>query len=381
MKGAKVLVDNNREEAILKLLKKGLDRSCFDAILIPVKVPAEDSFAYVLLKNPSLLDRASPLPPVMPVQGAKALYSLTKYGKFRQKVAIVMRSCEIRAAIELYKLKQTELENIFLISIDCPGVLPLSDYIKDPEKSTGVFKETLTQWGSEFTRPVCKICTRFSMVASDLHIGLLGTEDGSIFLIPGSKKGESLLESIDISLEDDMESWITKVKELEKERKKKREQEHKELKSKIEGPDRFLETFSKCINCHNCMRVCPICYCRECYFDSDALKLYPENYLMRAKNKGGLRFPPDTLLFHLGRMSHMVFSCVSCGTCEDACPVSIPIAQVFALVADNAQELLHYIPGESIEEPHPLVTFKEEEFKDIEIPYVETYIKKELKDG
>jgi len=111
------------------------------------------------------------------------------------------------------------------------------------------------------------------------------------------------------------------------------------------------------------------------------MKLYPENYLMRAKNKGGLRFPPDTLLFHLGRMSHMVFSCVSCGTCEDACPVSIPIAQVFALVADNAQELFHYVPGENIGEPHPLVTFKEEEFRDIEMPYVETYTKKEMKDG
>ena len=157
--------------------------------------------------------------------------------------------------------------------------------------------------------------------------------------------------------------------------------EHEKLKSKIEGTDKFLEVYSTCINCHNCMRVCPICYCRECYFNSEALNLYPDNYLMRAKSKGGLRFPPDTLLFHLGRMSHMIVSCVSCGTCEDACPVSIPVGQIFSLVADKTQKLFDYVPGRNIDEPLPLVTYKEEEFREIEMPYVETYQSKEIKSG
>jgi len=381
MKGAILSIEKDREETILKLLERGLVKGVFDTLLIPLKVPAEDSFAYVLLKNQALLDRASPLPPVMPVQGAKALSSLTMMGKSKQKIAVVMRPCEISAAIELYKLKQIDLENIFLVSIDCPGVLQLSDYIIDPKKGIEKFTETLDQWGSDFTRPVCKICTKFSMIASDLHIGLLGSEDKSIFLIPGTEKGKYILESLDILPENDMEDWETKVKDIRKKRENKRQMEHEKLKSKIEGPDKFLEIYSKCINCRNCMRVCPICYCRECYFNSGALKLYPENYMIRAKNKGGLRLPPDTLLFHLGRMSHMIFSCVSCGSCEDACPVSIPVAQIFSLVADETQKLFNYVPGRSIDESLPLVTYKEEEFREIEIPYVETYQPEEIKSG
>jgi formate dehydrogenase (coenzyme F420) beta subunit len=381
MKGAILSIEKDREETILELFKKGLAEGIFDTLLIPLKVPAGDSFAYVLLKNQSLLDRASPLPPVMPVQGAKALSSLTGMGKSNQKIAAVMRPCEISAAIELYKLKQIDLDNIFLVSIDCPGVLQLSDFIKDPEKGIEKFTKTLDQWGSDFTRPVCKICTEFGMPSSDLHIGLLGSENKSVFLIPGTEKGKEILERLDILPKNDMENWETQVKDIRDKRENKRNMEHKELKSEIEGPDKLLEIFSKCVNCRNCMRVCPICYCRECYFNSDALKLYPENYMVRAKNKGGLRLPPDTLLFHLGRMSHMIFSCVSCGSCEDACPVSIPVAQIFSMVADETQKLFNYVPGRSIDEPLPLATYKEEEFREIETPYVETYQSKEIKSG
>ena len=123
------------------------------------------------------------------------------------------------------------------------------------------------------------------------------------------------------------------------------------------------------------MSVCPICYCRQCYFDSEAMKLPPENYLLRAETKGALRFPSDTLLFHLGRMSHMSLSCISCGTCEDACPMSIPVAQIFNLVADKNQNLFDYIPGKNIEEPLPLVDYKEDELQEIPKPYLETYQK------
>ena len=73
----------------------------------------------------------------------------------------------------------------------------------------------------------------------------------------------------------------------------------------------------------------------------------------------------------------MIHSCVSCGTCEDACPMDIPIAQIFNLVADKTQQVLDYKPGRNIEEPLPTVTYKEEELQEFEKPYSETYIKVE----
>jgi formate dehydrogenase subunit beta len=137
---------------------------------------------------------------------------------------------------------------------------------------------------------------------------------------------------------------------------------------RLAGTDKFIDAFDQCINCHNCMRVCPVCYCQQCYFDSQTLRLSPQEMLTRARQRGALRFPLDTILFHLGRMSHMVLSCVSCGACEDACPMSIPVAQIFTTVGDRMQKDFHYMPGRNREEILPLQDFLEDEWHEVETP-------------
>lgn len=379
MKGSTLQQEKKLEETILGFLKKGLDKECFEAVILPKRVPSGDSFAYLLVKDPSILEGASPLPPVMPVQGAKAISSLTRIGNAKKKILAVMHPCEIRAAVELFKLKQASLDNLLFLSFDCPGVMPLSDYMEDPQRGDQIFQDSSQKGETKNMRPVCQICTGFSAPASDLHIGLLGTAKDKILLMAKSLKGEQIMGSLDLKTENSVDGWQAEVTKLKKERENKRKEFHQELKSRLEGPDHFLGTFSQCINCHNCMRVCPLCYCRQCYFDSDAFKLAPENFIKRAEKKGSLRFPADTLLFHLGRMSHMIHSCVSCGTCEDACPMSIPVAQVFSLVADQAQQLFDYKPGRSTEEPLPSVVYQEEELTEVEKPYSEIYSKVEGK--
>lgn len=377
MKGLILPVEKDLNQALINFLKKGLDKGSFEAILVPKRVPSGDSFAYLLIKDPSIVEGVSFLPPVISVQGARAISSLTREGKIKKKILAIMRPCEIRATIELFKLQQAELENIFFLSMDCPGAIPLSQYVQDPEKNDAIFWEAVQKEDSEPMRPMCKICQEFSLTTGDLHIGLLGTKKGNIFLIPNSPKGEEILESLELKAENPVESWENKVKELKKERKNRRTKFHKELKSQVEGTDKLLESFSPCINCHNCMRVCPVCYCRQCYFESEAFKLPPENFIARAEKKGSLRLPPDTLLFHLGRMSHMIQSCVSCGTCEDACPMEIPVAQIFSLVSDKYQELFDYVPGRDMKEPLPSTVYNEEELQEVERPYTEIYVKGE----
>ena len=365
-KGASISAKPNTKEGILDFLTKAMDKGVFDAVIIPMRVPAGDSFVYVLIKDKSLLKDATPLPSVMSVQGAKAVSSVTRLGKGNMKIAAVMRPCEIRATIELSKLGQTDLENITLISMDCPGVLPVSDFLNDPEKNIKLFNDSVQKWDDKAMRPVCQICDKSSMVSGDIHIGTLGAKKDTFFVISNSQKGNDVLEKLGVDLKENIDGWQAKVRSVSEEKLKKRKKAHKDLKSEIGGIDNLVDTFSQCINCHNCMSVCPVCYCRLCYFDSDKVKHPSEDYLQSAESKGSIRFLPDTILFQMGRMMHMSLSCVSCGACEDACPMSIPVAQIFSMIADETQGLFDYVSGRNLDEPIPLVAYKEEELHEME---------------
>jgi formate dehydrogenase subunit beta len=300
------------------------------------------------------------------VQGAKAVSSITRLGKGKFRIAAILRPCEIRATIELAKLGQVDMDNIVLFSMDCPGVMKSSEFLKDPDKNEKLFYESAKKFDDKIMRPVCKICDKSSMVAGDIHIGIHGAKKDNLLFITNGKKGEETAKELGINPKDNIKTWEEKVNAFSQEKLKKRKKVHSDLKAKVGGIDNLVETFSHCINCHNCMRVCPVCICRLCYFDSDKVKHTAQDYLERAESKGSMRFLPDTTLFHMGRMMHMSISCVSCGACEDACSVEIPVGLVFSMIADETQKVFDYVSGRSIDEKIPLVAYKEEELTEVE---------------
>lgn len=360
-------------ESVIGFLKQALEKKCVDDVLLPAKMPGSDAFTYLLIQDEKLLQDAYVVPPIMPTQGAKAIQGLKKMGESKRKVAAVLRPCEVRAAVELFKLGQVDLENMALISIDCPGALPLAQWADDPKGVEEEFLKLSMQGTDDCLRTICKICDKFSSTGSeDLHVGTLGVKDGTIVLISNSAKGNDLLECVGLSPDSDSSGWIEAVNKLTKKKAEKRQDLHKVLEEEKTGLDKLVDVFSSCINCHNCMRVCPICYCQQCLFDSSSMKFRFDDYLERAENSGGLRLLADTTLFHLGRILHMSLSCVSCGACEDACPMSIPVAQLFSLTADRNQGEFDYVSGRKRDEPLPLRVFEEAEFEEVEQSYIDT---------
>lgn len=371
MKGIKLKTDRGVNGAVRGFLAEGMKAGVWDAVLVPARVPAGDSYAWLLLRDPEAIETTTPLPPIMAVSGARALYKLARRGS-PKRVAAVMRPCEVRAAIELKKLEQISLENVSLISVDCPGGVPLKDYVADPEAGESEF-EKISAGDEEPGREICKTCEHFSITDSDLHFATMGVTEGEVLLVPANAEGEAKVDELGLEADADLGAWDAEVKGLTEKRKKAKEKALKAFRKKTVGPEHFSATLNYCIGCHSCRSVCPICYCRQCYFESDALKVPADNVLLRASQKGAARLPTDTFLFHLGRMSHMSLSCVSCGACEDACPVSVPVARLFGLVAANTQSAFEYEAGRDRDEPLPMTYYREDELADLTAPYLETF--------
>ena len=92
-KAAAITIKSSIRNTIIDLFEKAINKGVFDAIIIPMETPAKDSFVYVLVKDKNLIKDSNPLPPVMFVQGAKALSSVTRLGEGHLKIAAIMRPC------------------------------------------------------------------------------------------------------------------------------------------------------------------------------------------------------------------------------------------------------------------------------------------------
>ena len=53
-----------------------------------------------------------------------------------------------------------------------------------------------------------------------------------------------------------------------------------ELKERTGSPGKLMEILSTCIRCHNCMYVCPICYCKKCLFESSVFEHRADKFLV-----------------------------------------------------------------------------------------------------
>lgn len=366
-KGRK-LEGQDARSSIRSFVRGALANGDIDAVLMPVEVPAGDSYAWILMNDAEIVDKANPIAPVMPVQGAKALKALTRKGEGSIKVLALMRPCEIKASIELAKLNQVHLDSVILASYDCPGAVSLKDYTEDPEGSEKKFDDLLGEEDRIVSgmKRICTVCTDFSFVDSDIHFGRYGT-GGDTLAISRSEKGAAFLGETDT----DISAWRGKVEEMTSRAQEARTASASEIATMVQGLEGMVRTFANCIGCHNCQSACPICYCRQCYYDSEVAVPEPDSVHDKAGIRGGISFPRDRVLFHTGRMAHMTLSCVSCGQCTDACPVFIPVASVFGYMADQVQTVFEYRAGVNDGVAVPLRRFQEDE----------TPLVKELLDG
>lgn len=362
-------INKGAEEGLRELLKFLLEKERVKSIFTLRKINENGTVGYSIITDSNMLKDAVPLFPLMPQNAGKLLSRLTMKGHLFEPIAAVVRPCELRSFIELVKREQGSLENIIFISITCPGTYPLEmsldgDIIKKlPDYEEGIKKNNIIS----DIRPICRACEHFIPYSADMTLALIGKEDidknCEIFL--HTEKAKAIIEGMDGELVD-RELETQEVKNLRSKREEEKRKLFKEINFEGFGLSGLIDTFGRCIGCHGCNQVCPICYCELCDFDSRDYECEPSTYENELKKRGGVRVPPNTILYHLGRLTHVSVSCVGCGMCMDVCPADIPLSTIFLKVGEEVQKLFNYIPGKNVEEAVPLTKYEKEEFAEVE---------------
>jgi len=261
-----------------------------------------------------------------------------------QKLAVVVRPCDARAMVELAKRKQLDLEDLYLVGIECYGVS------REPRGEIYIFPEEIELDGEirpldeGILSPNCLRCEYPIPTMADISCGI--EKDGSCSVRANTEKGKIILSAAKIASQEKPKdiSLITE-KAL-----RRQEEEFGELRQ-MEPEERrsyWLRQLDKCIKCYGCRNACPICYCEDCYLEPDRTLI----------EKGG--FPPEKL-FHITRLIHMGDSCVNCGQCEAACPMEIPLSKLFHMMSKELGSIFKYEVGLDVNALPPMSTITEED--------------------
>lgn len=365
------LKDGDIVSALRGFLQDLLATGAVRAVLVPAHRPMKSMVMPTLVTEPARMEGADPLAPCFPLNAARIVSRLARK-PMGTRWAAVLRSCEIRALVELVKLKQARLDELVLISIDCLGAFQNQDYIRfagtDPRASTADFLRRAMA-GEAFEpqlAPACRACEFPVPPHGDVHVGLIGVDgNGPLPLEALSEDGRQLLGNLPLESGDPPATRSSALDEVISRRAAGRDEMFARTEAAVGGIDKAAAYFAHCVNCYNCRVACPVCYCKECVFVTDVFNHEPSQYLQWAGREGALKMPTDTLFYHLTRLAHMSTACVGCGQCSNACPNDIPVMEVFRTVSRYTQQAFDYEAGRRPDEPPPLSVFRESEFHEV----------------
>ncbi len=274
-------------------------------------------------------------------------------GAMNEKVGLIARPCDTRALIELSKIKQINLDNLFIIGIEDRGMLPKAARemrkIKDVDTSK-IVKEKVGDKGliikmddgskKELNLTVaenCLRCFRKIPVVADITVSDLGLpiDSDEIILKVYSEEGINVVEKSGVSkkpLTDNIRKAHTeKYNVIIKNAKEKRAKDLEEWAKKPQK-EKIAEIL-KCTMCNTCIRGCPVCYCVDCILQKKR----------KAKNI-------DKATYQLTRIAHDADRCVECGNCDNNCPQNLPLSLYFQSLNEAFKEKFNYEAGMSLED-------------------------------
>ena len=360
--------------AVSSLLKHALESGMVDAVLAVKKGVDLYDAVPALITDPADVDETAGSLHC----GTLLLPKLIKKycnGAKDTKIAVTLKGCDAKAMYELAKRKQINLDNIYMIGLNCGGsVSPVQarkmiadKFETDPDtvikeeidkgqfiivtkdhEHKGIKIDDLEEEGYG-RRPNCQRCKTKIPRQCDLacgNWGVTGEKAGiATFVEVCSEKGAALLDSavktgaLDTSeptpqgrmIRGKVESAMLKLGD------KCRAEQFGKLGDSEKRLKYIIDKTSRCIKCYQCIDNCPICYCVECSTKKPHLV------------KPGEVNPP--MMFHLIRFSHISDSCINCGQCEELCAMDIPNSLFMHALQMEMEDMFGFIPGVNMDLP------------------------------
>ena len=119
-------------EKINSVCKGALEKELVGGV-VTLRRTAENAAVHALVTKPDQIEETDPLMPYFPGNGADFVKKLTRLAPPRnKKILVILRPCEMRAAVELTKLAQIQNENIVWMTFDCLGTVPRKEFEDKP---------------------------------------------------------------------------------------------------------------------------------------------------------------------------------------------------------------------------------------------------------
>jgi ferredoxin len=207
------------------------------------------------------------------------VYLTRKETRALGKPAIIVKGCDARCLVLLAQESQIERQELYVIGMACDGV-------------------------GQPLQLKCHACDVHTPRGCDLVLGQATAAD-----VAADKRYEALEAFLrDKTPEQRMAYWT--------------------------------EELGRCIRCHACRQVCPLCYCERCIADKNR----PTEIDTSATRKGNFAWQIVRSFHHAGR-------CAECDECSRVCPAGIDLALLNKTLARAAEIHFQYRSGMDPEMP------------------------------